>query len=198
MRTAERLWRQRVCAVFRRSGVSCNDIEDLCQEVAISYFRIRGVAPWDDIPAQPYLIAHLMKSALSDYFAQLRKYSELLRRYASYVALAQTPEDSAEKRELVSKLSELPPNLREIIEMKVIDGYTFPEISALTSCPEGTVKARYYRGIALLRKALQQDTTFGSTQGINIIETNDKEVQNNHASQNVGENSATSDSAGGG
>jgi DNA-directed RNA polymerase specialized sigma24 family protein len=139
-----------------------------------------------------------MKSALSDYFAQLRKYSELLRRYASYVALAQTPEDSAEKRELVSKLSELPPNLREIIEMKVIDGYTFPEISALTSCPEGTVKARYYRGIALLRKALQQDTTFGSTQGINIIETNDKEVQNNHASQNVGENSATSDSAGGG
>ncbi|GIV18763.1 MAG: hypothetical protein KatS3mg023_0514 [Armatimonadota bacterium] len=59
MRTAERLWRQRVCAVFRRSGVSCNDIEDLCQEVAISYFRIRGVAPWDDIPAQPYLVAHL-------------------------------------------------------------------------------------------------------------------------------------------
>ncbi|MGC8784406.1 MAG: RNA polymerase sigma factor [Armatimonadota bacterium] len=198
MHTAERLWRQRVRAVFRSGGVSSNDIEDLCQEVAISYFQIRGVAPWDDTSAQPHLVAHLIKSTLSDYFAQLRRYSELLRRYASYVVLAQTPEDSVKKPDLISKLSELPPNLREIVEMKVVEGYTFPEISALTSCPEGTVKARYYKGIAILRKALQQETTFWSTLGINIIETGDKEAQNNHASQDVGEDSATSGSAGGG
>lgn len=83
--------------------------------------------------------------------------------------------------------------------MKIFDGYTFSEISDLTCCPESTVKACYYKGIAILRKILQQDTTFGNPQRIYIIEAKiqDTEMAADNASQDAPEDRSTADGAGG-
>lgn len=199
MRTEERRWRRHVCAILRRGGVNRDDLEDLCQEVAIAYFRTRGAAPWEDASPQPHLLAHLIKSALSDYFAQFRRHSQLIARYTFHIALdRRTPDRLAIEQEAVNRLYDLPPKLREVIEMKVFHGYTFPEISDLTSCPEGTVKARYYKGIAILRKTLHEDTTFSPRRGINKMDTNDEEVENRHVSEDALQDSANPDGRWGG
>lgn len=193
----ETLWRRRVCAILRRGGIRHNDLEDLCQEVAVAYFQIRGLAPWDDTSPQPHLLAHLVKSVLSGHYVRLRRCSELLERYACHIALARTPDNVAQEHEVINKLHELPPELQEIIGMKVLEGYTFSEISTRTSCPEGTIKTRYYRGIAILREALK-DTTISAPQGIKNMETKTKGVRNSHASEGLGQDGVTADGRWGG
>lgn len=198
MGTEERRWRDHVCAILRRGGASRDYLEDLCQDVAIAYFRTRGTTPWEDSSPQPSLVAHLIKSVLSDYFAQLRRHMQVIGHYTSHVALTESRDDLATEREAVSKLHELPPNLREIIEMKVFCGYTFSEISDLTSCPEGTIKARYYKGLAILRDVLQKNTTFSSCEGINNMDTNEEEVWDQHVSENGSQDAITPDGRCGG
>jgi len=68
------------------------------------------------------------------------------------------PETILQQQELqhavVNALGHLPPFLREVIIMKNYQHLKFREIAGVTNVPEGTVKARYHRAIALLRKLL--------------------------------------------
>lgn len=196
MGSEETLWRQRVRAILRRGGVRRDDIEDLCQEIAVAYFQTRGSAPWSDSAPQPHLLAHLIRSVLSDYFAQLRKCSEMLERCACYIDLAGTTDNAPLELEMIDKLRQLPSELREIITMKVLEGYTFSEIGALMSCPESTIKTRYYKGIASLRKALGV-TTILAPQRIKNTETKSRR-RNNDASENLGKDGVSSDGDWGG
>ncbi len=179
MQVSETLWRQRVQAILRRSGVKYDDIEDLCQEVAISYFQVRGVAPWDDTPLQIHLLSRLLKVALSDYYADIRRRS-LLQQHIERVASASTI-PGVFFEEITDLLRCLPRAQRTIIEMKVPEGYTFAEISKLLSCTENTVKTRYYRAIARLRKVLCAGETILASREIDSTEDKTKEVHD-HAS----------------
>gem|GEM_PF-1680954 len=179
----ETLWRQRVQAILRRSGVKYDDIEDLCQEVAISYFQVRGVAPWDDTPLQIHLLSRLLKAALSDYYADMRARS-LLQRYVEQVPLPTTGPSGLFEAEIADLLQHLSHEQRTIIVMKVLEGYTFAEIGELLSCNENTVKTRYYRTIASLRKALHTCETIETilaSREINNTENKTKQVHD-HAS----------------
>ena len=55
---------------------------------------------------------------------------------------------------LSSALGALPSLYREVIGLKCIDGLRFSEIAAITGAPEGTLKARFHRGVAELRRRL--------------------------------------------
>lgn len=70
----------------------------------------------------------------------------------------ETPETILQQQELrhtvANALGQLQPYLREVIIMKNYQHLKFREIAEVTNVPEGTIKARYHRAIALLKKSL--------------------------------------------
>jgi RNA polymerase sigma-70 factor (ECF subfamily) len=73
----------------------------------------------------------------------------------------ETPETILQQQELqhsvANALGQLQPYLREVIIMKNYQHLKFREISEVTNVPEGTIKARYHRAIALLKKSLNPE-----------------------------------------
>ncbi|OLC15550.1 MAG: hypothetical protein AUH29_07555 [Candidatus Rokubacteria bacterium 13_1_40CM_69_27] len=68
------------------------------------------------------------------------------------------PEDILVRRETVERVREairhLPPVLREIVELRDIEGLSYRDIATIVSRPVGTVMSRLYRGRNLLRTYL--------------------------------------------
>jgi len=68
------------------------------------------------------------------------------------------PADRLERQEtatLVEKaLSGLSASMREVIVLKCLEGMKFSEIASVTGTPEGTLKSRFHRAIAELRRRL--------------------------------------------
>ena len=57
--------------------------------------------------------------------------------------------------EVRSAIRQLPPILREAVELRDIEGLSYREIAAVIGRPIGTVMSRLARGRNLLREALQ-------------------------------------------
>jgi len=57
-------------------------------------------------------------------------------------------------RRVAATLAQLTPHLREVVVMKVYHQLKFREIADITKTPEGTLKARFHRAVAELRKRL--------------------------------------------
>jgi RNA polymerase sigma-70 factor, ECF subfamily len=63
--------------------------------------------------------------------------------------------DEARRAERVGRaLLELPDFMREVIVLRCSRELSFAEMAAVTGAPEGTLKARFHRAVAALRKAL--------------------------------------------
>lgn len=54
-------------------------------------------------------------------------------------------------------LAKLPPDLREAVVLRFIEGMGIPEIAQIAECPEGTVKSRIFYGLRKLREILSQE-----------------------------------------
>jgi len=70
----------------------------------------------------------------------------------------ESPDTILEQKErshvIANALGKLKPYLREVIILKNYQQMKFREIAEATNIPEGTLKARYHRAIALLKKYL--------------------------------------------
>ncbi|MGF2615201.1 RNA polymerase sigma factor SigY [Rossellomorea vietnamensis] len=64
-----------------------------------------------------------------------------------------------EWNDLLEALSKLSEDLRLPIVLRHYYGFSYEEISAMVSLPEGTVKSRIHNGIRSLRKELKMDET---------------------------------------
>jgi RNA polymerase sigma-70 factor (ECF subfamily) len=62
-------------------------------------------------------------------------------------------------------MEELSPEQREVITLKVYQGFQFAEIAEILSCPVSTVKSRIYSGFAQLRETLSAIPS--STEAVN-------------------------------
>jgi RNA polymerase sigma-70 factor (ECF subfamily) len=56
-------------------------------------------------------------------------------------------------------IEHLPGELREVVQLRDIEGLSYREIAAVLSCPVGTVMSRLYRGRNLLRTCLAEAPT---------------------------------------
>ncbi len=74
---------------------------------------------------------------------------------------ADDPAESLQRREeadLVSRaLGGLSPSMREIVVLRCVGGMKFSEIASVTGAPEGTLKARFHRAVAELRRRLSPE-----------------------------------------
>jgi RNA polymerase sigma-70 factor, ECF subfamily len=56
-------------------------------------------------------------------------------------------------------LSNLEPDLREVVELKIFAGLTFREIADVIGCPQGTAATRYRTAVEKMRLLLAKDWT---------------------------------------
>ena len=63
-------------------------------------------------------------------------------------------EESETRNSVINALTQLKPYIREVIILKNYDHLKFKEIAEVTGAPEGTVKARYLKGIDILKAIL--------------------------------------------
>ena len=59
-----------------------------------------------------------------------------------------------EAKEILSAIRELPEAYRETLSLRLVQGYSGPEISALTGLSPGSVRVNLHRGMKLLRQKL--------------------------------------------
>lgn len=77
----------------------------------------------------------------------------------SEVALVQSPAAAAEAVEEAARVSralgELPQEQREVVVLRVYEGFSFPRIAELTDVPLGTVHSRFRYALERLRRSLE-------------------------------------------
>jgi RNA polymerase sigma-70 factor (ECF subfamily) len=82
------------------------------------------------------------------------------------------PEDILLRRETVEQVRDairrLPPPLREIVELRDIEGLSYREIATIVSRPMGTVMSRLFRGRNLLRTYLVEPALRPGEPGISV------------------------------
>jgi RNA polymerase sigma-70 factor (ECF subfamily) len=82
------------------------------------------------------------------------------------------PEEILLRRETVEQVREairrLPPPLREIVELRDLEGLSYREIATIVSRPMGTVMSRLYRGRNLLRTHLVEPSPRPGAPGISV------------------------------
>ena len=71
---------------------------------------------------------------------------------------ADDPARRFERREtealLAAALAHLSPSMREVVALRCMEGMKFSEIAAVTGAPPGTLKTRFHRAVAELRRRL--------------------------------------------
>ena len=80
------------------------------------------------------------------------------------------PERVVTERESVAawqaRMAALPPRYRRAVELRHVDGLTYPELAEALGRPLGTVKSDVHRGVRLLRDALLHDESIAADRGL--------------------------------
>jgi RNA polymerase sigma-70 factor (ECF subfamily) len=140
-------------AAYRWLG-SGDEARDACQEAmaralssAATYDRNQPFYPW---------FYRILKNHCLDRHKRLAKSKAVvseLRHTTAYVA--PSPEagvvDEQRCRAVSAAVSALPPELREVIELRHFQDLSYEEIAQIVGCPVGTVMSRLYRARKELR-----------------------------------------------
>ncbi|WCZ37607.1 ECF RNA polymerase sigma factor SigM [Corynebacterium heidelbergense] len=154
--------RAKLSWVIRASGVSASEHSDVFQEgvlrmhrSASSYSGASSVATW--------MTAIMRNTALSFLRDQHRRFSAELTdflddAYRPDILLAtQRPREPLEERlDVARSLQRLDPDLRIVLVLTGLCGYTTGDVARRLGVPEGTVKSRKFRASQRMRQLLGQ------------------------------------------
>jgi RNA polymerase sigma-70 factor (ECF subfamily) len=130
---------------------SAEEAEDALQEVFLGLLRRPKSVPIAD------LRAYLFRAARNQAIQALRR----RRAHACGASIswvdpgACAPEERALAIDVDRALTELPVEQREVVVLKLSEGLTFAEISAVLGIPASTAASRYRLGLARLRNLLE-------------------------------------------
>jgi RNA polymerase sigma-70 factor (ECF subfamily) len=131
--------------------LSHGEAEDVLQETFIALLRLQ------ERPTQPehYCVRSFRNRALNYRRSLWRR---LAREWESLRWFERTPSETAAERHAMRALTQLPPEQREVIVLKIWHEYTFEEIGALLSISPNTAAGRYRYGLQKLRTSLKGAT----------------------------------------
>jgi RNA polymerase sigma-70 factor (ECF subfamily) len=134
-----------------------HDAEDVVQEAYLRAFRF-----WESFrgaDARAWLLA-IVRNTCFTWLQQNRKPSlELVEDMPDLKSAQANPEAlllaNVDAEQLRRAVEELPLEFREAIVLRELEGFSYKEISSITSAPIGTVMSRLARARTRLQKALQ-------------------------------------------
>jgi RNA polymerase sigma-70 factor (ECF subfamily) len=134
-----------------------HDAEDVVQEAYLRAFRF-----WESFhgaDARAWLLA-IVRNTCFTWLQQNRKPSlELVEDMPDLKSALANPEAlllaNVDAEQLRRAVEELPLEFREAIVLRELEGFSYKEISSITSAPIGTVMSRLARARTRLQKALQ-------------------------------------------
>lgn len=148
---------------------SASEAEDLLQETLLRAFRAFGSFK-QDLSFKVWLFK-IMKNARIDRGRRLRarpaedewqgddRQGNLTKEVLLY-PVPLNPEEILLRRLTIEEVREairrLPAVLREVVELREMEGLTYQEIAGILGRPVGTVMSRLYRGRNLIRSLLQE------------------------------------------
>lgn len=124
------------------------DVEDLVSDAIIKVYRNRH-----RIKNQGYLKTYTTRvqiNVCNDYLRKRKVYIE----YDDQIQIA--IDKSHDYNFVYDFLNMIPTELRELIVLKYILGYTYVEISEIMNLPESTIKSRVKKGLQLLKVDLEE------------------------------------------
>ncbi len=132
----------------RALGLSHSEAEDVLQETFVALMRRA------DQPAQPehYCVRSFRNRALNYRRSLWRR---VAREFESHRWFESAPEETAEEREAMRCLAQLPAEQREVIVLKIWHEYTFEEIGELLEISPNTAAGRYRYGLGKLKTSLK-------------------------------------------
>jgi RNA polymerase sigma-70 factor, ECF subfamily len=143
------------------------DAEDLLQEVLVRGFQ--GFASFDQTLSFKGWMFTIIKNAYIDRFRRQRRLPPEEPLWAAgeepvlsldnpLCSVPLAPEDLLLRREAIEQVREairrLPEEMREVVELRDVEGLSYREIAHVVNRPIGTVMSRLYRGRNLLRTCL--------------------------------------------
>jgi RNA polymerase sigma-70 factor (ECF subfamily) len=125
--------------------VRWGDAADVVQDVfLIAWERLPSVR---DPAAFPGWLMMIARNRATDHLRRQRPTDEP-------VEVAVAPAPTAEAREALDAIRELPESYREILLMRLVEGMSGPEIAERTGLQPGSVRVNLHRGMKLLRERL--------------------------------------------
>ena len=126
----------------------------LVNELYLELLKIRAVKIGEDTPDREAflgLAAHIMRRLLIHHARPLHRQAEQVELSEDLDLEANGAARIAEIEALLDRLSSIDPQLRTIVEMRVFEGFSIPDIASQLDCSERTVDRRW----AFARKWLE-------------------------------------------
>ncbi len=133
------------------ASAPASDVDDLMQDVFLSAWRsIRGLCSDDHVGG--WLVAIARNRARRFYVRRRETVTLTVEAEAAPARAART----ADGREILETLRDLPEAYRETLAMRLAEGLSGPEIAAATGLTHGSVRVNLTRGMKLLRELLRE------------------------------------------
>jgi len=134
----------------RALGLSHNEAEDVLQDTFVSLMQLK-IEPEKPVN---YCIRSFRNRALNYRRSLWRR---LARELESKAWFERAPQESAKEQAAMRCLSQLPPEQREVIVLKIWNRLTFEAIADLLEISPNTVAGRYRYGIQKIRTCLSKE-----------------------------------------
>jgi RNA polymerase sigma-70 factor (sigma-E family) len=149
--TFEEFVRQHLRQLLRFGTVLCGDsglAEDVVQEVLLRAHR-----RWDTLRGLDKPDAYIRKMIVNEHLTWRRKWARQVPT-AEVLPAGEVPDPAigyADRSELITELSTLPPRQRAALVLRYYCGLADPKIADMMGCRESTVRVHISRGLAALR-----------------------------------------------
>lgn len=137
----------------RSESDTCDAIQEIFQRLAR-----RPASEWDATDSRAFLLRVAHNQAidlLRRRDSRRRAHDALAMEPLEVFAASADPDQAAFRKELTEALSELPPEQRAVVHLKLWEGLTFERISSILEIPLNTAASRYRYALDKLRTRLR-------------------------------------------
>lgn len=129
------------------------DAEDLCQETFVAAFRgIRSFGGRSSL--KTWLTRILMRRASRLWKRRRRARDTISIEQADQLSIDASTATTNRRLDVLEVVRTLPPEFRDAIVLRELEGLSYQEIADVLGVPRGTVESRLFRARALLRERL--------------------------------------------
>lgn len=153
-RAFEALYRRyaRVVHCILLSRLPASEVEDLVQEVFLT--ALKKLKSLREPAAFPGWIASIARNRATDHLRTMVPQDEIDERIPATGAAAS---ERADARRALLAIQSLPDTYRETLTMRLVEGFTGPEIAERTGLAHGSVRVNLHRGMQMLREILKKE-----------------------------------------